>query len=437
MKLFGTDGIRGPANVLLTPGLSFDIGAFLGQYQKKNKILIAYDTRRSGIVIFASLVAGILSSGGEASSIGVAPTPALAYLCKKYNYDYGIMISASHNPFQDNGIKIFDTNGFKIAESIEEEIEKYIASDTRLKLKTGGEIGKFTDKSELIYEYVDYAKKAFRGGLKLNLLIDGANGSASSVIHHIVAGTSLNATIINVEPDGVNINADCGSTHLDKLQDTIKKSPGKYDLGVAFDGDADRVLFVGPKGEVLDGDHVLYLLGKHYKKIDTLTKDTVVATVMANYGLGAALSKLGIKLVATSVGDKHVQREMIEHDYLIGGEQSGHTIFNDYIKTGDGIYTMMKVLDVLAAEKTTFSEYVKEFIKFPQCLLNIRVKEKKMAMTDKTLLAEIKKSEAKLGGHGRILVRASGTEELVRVMVEAETEAEAKATAEHLASFVK
>lgn len=437
MKLFGTDGIRGPANILLTPALSFDIGAFLGQYQKKNKILIAYDTRRSGMVIFSSLVAGILSSGGDASSIGVAPTPALAYLCKKYNYDYGIMISASHNPFPDNGIKIFDTNGFKIAESVETEIEKYLLSDMRLGLKTGSEIGNFTDNSALLYEYVEYAKKAYRGGLKFNLLVDGANGSASSVIHHILAGTDLKSTIINVEPNGVNINFNCGSTHLDKLQEVIRQSPGKYDLGVAFDGDADRVLFVGPNAEVLDGDHVLYLLAKYYKKNNLLTKDTVVATVMANYGLGAALKKLGIKLIETNVGDKHVQRAMIEHNYLIGGEQSGHTIFNGYIKTGDGIYTLMKVLDVLAAEKTTFGEYVKEFVKFPQYLLNVRVKDKKAAMADKTLMAEIKKCAEKLGGHGRVLVRASGTEELVRVMVEAETEIEAKGSAEHLAKFVK
>lgn len=437
MKLFGTDGIRGPANVLLTPKLSFDVGAFLGQYQKKNNILIAYDTRRSGTVIFASLVAGILSSGGNVSTIGVAPTPALAYICKKHNYDYGIMISASHNKFSDNGIKIFDTNGFKISAEIESEIEKYIAGKKRIALNTGAEIGEFSDKRALLHEYVTYVKEAYRGGLKLNLLIDGANGSASRVINEVINGTGLNATIINIEPNGININDNCGSTHLDKLQELIKSSPSKYDLGVAFDGDADRVLFVGPNGEVFDGDHVLYILGKYYKKTGMLTKDTVVATVMANYGLAVALSNLGINLVTTSVGDKYVQREMIEHDYLIGGEQSGHTIFNGYIKTGDGIYTMMKILDVLAAEQVTFGEYAEEFIKFPQYLLNIKVKDKKRALNDAALLAEVKKCDVNLKGHGRVLVRASGTEELVRVMVEAETEEEAENTAKHLAKFVK
>ncbi|MFA5485466.1 MAG: phosphoglucosamine mutase [Bacilli bacterium] len=437
MKLFGTDGIRGKGNVLLTPALSFKVGAFLGQYLKSNNIVLAQDTRRSGPVILNSLVAGILSSGGNATVLGVAPTPALAYICKKHNFDYGIMISASHNPFADNGVKIFDTNGFKISETIEEAIEKYIASNEELPLKTGKEIGVLNDNKALLSEYVTYVREAYRDTLDLHLLVDGANGSASSVIKDVLAGLKLKATIKHITPDGININENCGSTHLANLQKEIKDNPGKYDLGVAFDGDADRVLFVGANGEEFDGDYVLYLLGKHYKKIGILKDDTVVITVMANYGLNAAFNALNIKMAVTGVGDKYVQREMVANDYLIGGEQSGHTIFNGFIKTGDGIYTLMKVLDVLAAEKTTFSEYTKEFKKYPQCLLNIKVSDKNKAMNDPLLLAEVKKIEQELGGHGRVLVRASGTEQLVRVMVEAMTNEEALNAAHHLATFVK
>lgn len=437
MKLFGTDGIRGKGNVLLTPALSFKVGAFLGQYLKSNNIVLAQDTRRSGPVILNSLVAGILSSGGNATVLGVAPTPALAYICKKHNFDYGIMISASHNPFADNGVKIFDTNGFKISETIEEAIEKYIASNEELPLKTGKEIGVLNDNKALLSEYVTYVREAYRDTLDLHLLVDGANGSASSVIKDVLAGLKLKATIKHITPDGININENCGSTHLANLQEEIKDNPGKYDLGVAFDGDADRVLFVGANGEEFDGDYVLYLLGKHYKKIGILKDDTVVITVMANYGLNAAFNALNIKMAVTGVGDKYVQREMVANDYLIGGEQSGHTIFNGFIKTGDGIYTLMKVLDVLAAEKTTFSEYTKEFKKYPQCLLNIKVSDKNKAMNDPLLLAEVKKIEQELGGHGRVLVRASGTEQLVRVMVEAMTNEEALNAAHHLATFVK
>ncbi|MFA5659790.1 MAG: phosphoglucosamine mutase [Bacilli bacterium] len=437
MKLFGTDGIRGKANILITPTLSFKVGAFLGQYGKQNKILIAYDTRRSGTVIASSIIAGILSSGGDVGSIGVAPTPALAYLCKKHNYDYGIMISASHNPFADNGIKIFDTNGFKIRDDIEREIESYIASNVELPLRTHDQIGIFTDQQALLKEYVHYVRAAYRDTLKLKLLVDGANGSASSVIQEVLEGLNLKADIICIKPDGININDNCGSTHIDKLRQMILDAPGKYDLGVAFDGDADRVLFIGPKGEDFDGDYVLYLLAKHYKKLNILPQDMVVVTVMANYGLNVALANIGAKHVATDVGDKYVQREMVEHGYLIGGEQSGHTIFNGYIKTGDGIYTLMKVLDVLAAEQTTFGSFVTEFKKFPQKLVNIKVVDKVRAMQDPTLLSEIKRCEKTLGGHGRILVRSSGTEQLVRVMVEALSEEEAEGIANHLAAFVK
>ncbi len=437
MKYFGTDGIRGRANVLLTPDLSFKVGAFLGGHEKRNKIMLAMDTRISGPVLLNSLVAGILSSGGTAHVLGVAPTPALAYLCKKHKYDYGIMISASHNPFPDNGIKIFDQNGFKISAELEALIEKYIASDETLPLQTGEHIGHYDDVHPLLREYVSYVQEAYTGDLTLKLLVDGAHGSASSVITDVLAPYKLRATIINIAPNGININENCGSTHLDVIQKIVKDNPGKYDLGVAFDGDADRVLFVGPHGELFDGDYVLYLLGKYYHKRGALNDDTVVVTVMANYGLNVALDALNIKTLATDVGDKYVQQAMVEHNYLIGGEQSGHTIFNGFIKTGDGIYTLMKVLHVLAAEKTTFGEYTKAFKKFPQKLINVKVNNKAKALSDKALQAEIAKASKRLSGHGRVLIRASGTEELIRVMVEAETESETNEVINHLVQFVK
>lgn len=436
MKLFGTDGIRGKANILLTPNLAFKIGTFLGQYLKSNKILLARDTRISGPMLLNSLVAGILSSGGQADTLEVAPTPALAYLVKKHGYDYGIMISASHNPFADNGIKIFDANGFKIQDEIERQIESFIESGNTVALKTGGDIGLYHDRRELLQEYVSYCQEVYRSPRSLNLLLDAAHGSATAVIGEVVKNFPGTIEIINNAPTGVNINENCGSTHLDVLADLIRQKETKFDLGVAFDGDADRLLIVGANGEEFDGDYIIYALAKHYQKQGLLKDNTVVVTVMANYGLFKAFEAIGIKVVKTDVGDKYVQRAMVDNGYLLGGEQSGHIIFNGFIKTGDGIFSFMKLLDVLAREQTTLAEYTKEFKKYPQTLINKKVNQKKRAMEDPTLLQEIEVMEKRLDGHGRILVRASGTEELVRVMVEAKTQALAQEIAEHLIKFV-
>ncbi len=425
MKLFGTDGIRGEANVLLTPELAYKIGSFLGGYLKDNKIMLAMDTRRSGPVLLSSLVAGILSRGGDAYVLGVAPTPALAYLCKKHGYDYGIMISASHNPFKDNGIKIFDTNGFKISADLEGLIEDYVLGNEVLPLKKAGEIGRNYESGHLLHEYVNYIRALYDNSAKFNLLIDAANGSATSVIKDIVRGFKIRADIINNEPDGININEQCGSTHIERLQTMIKEKNGYYDLGVAFDGDADRVLFVGKDGELLDGDHVIYLLAKYLKKHHLLAENKVVVTVMANYGLFTALEALGVDTVITSVGDKYIQREIVKNNYSVGGEQSGHTIFNDFIKTGDGLYTFFKVLAILSAEKESFSAYVSEFQKYPQKLINVRVNDKEKILNNPELKTYFDDINQTLSGHGRLLVRASGTENLIRVMVEAPTTQEA------------
>ncbi len=426
MKLFGTDGIRGEANVLLTPELAFKVGSFLGSYQKTNKIMLAMDTRRSGPVLLSSLVAGILSHGGDAYILGVAPTPALAYLCKKEGYDYGIMISASHNPFKDNGIKIFDTNGFKISAELEELIENYVLGNENLLLKQAAEIGRYFESDHLLGEYVNYIRDLYHDGGKLNLLIDAANGSATSVIADVVAGFKLRADIINSEPDGININEKSGSTHIERLQTMIKEKAGYYDLGVAFDGDADRVLFVSKDGELLDGDHVIYLLAKYLKGKNLLVDNKVVVTIMANYGLFTALSELGVESVVTSVGDKYIQQEIVKNNYTVGGEQSGHTIFNDYIKTGDGLYTFFKVLEILSHEKTSFAKYVSEFKKYPQKLINNHVIDKVKILNNPDLTRYFAEINEKLAGHGRLLVRASGTENLIRVMVEAPTSEEAE-----------
>ncbi len=437
MKLFGTDGIRGEANVLLTPELAFKVGSFLGGYQKANKIMLAMDTRRSGPVLLSSLVAGILSHGGDAYVLGVAPTPALAYLCKKHGYDYGIMISASHNPFVDNGIKIFDTNGFKISADLEALIENYILGSETLPLKKAGEIGRNFESGHLLNEYVNYIRALYNNSATFTLLIDAANGSATSVIKDVVRGFKIRADIINNEPDGININEKSGSTHIERLQAMIKEKAGYYDLGVAFDGDADRVLFVGKDGELLDGDHVIYLLAKYLKGHNLLVENKVVVTVMANYGLFTALKELGVETVITSVGDKYIQQEIVKNNYSVGGEQSGHTIFNDYIKTGDGLYTFFKVLAILASQKITFAEYVSDFHKYPQKLINVRVADKERILKNPDLKLYFDGINEKLSGHGRLLVRASGTENLIRVMVEAPTSEEADSIATAVSEHIK
>lgn len=417
MVKFGTDGIRGKANLLITTKLSYDIGAYLASKNPNTKIVVGYDTRESSEPLANSLLKAITSHGGHAINLGVIPTPAVAYVTKKYSYDYGIMISASHNPYQDNGIKILDANGFKISSGLEDEIAAFINSGEQISEKPLNEHGKVYDDLTYRDAYVTYLKDGYNNKLSLNVLIDAANGSASSVIHQVLEGLHINATVINAAPDGVNINTNCGSTHLTPLKNLIQGN-NAYDLALAFDGDADRILFVNKDGSELDGDHMLYLLGKYYNSINSLPNKTVVTTIMANYGLIKALDNIGVKTIMTSVGDKYVQKEMVDHNYLVGGEQSGHIIYNGEVKSGDGIYTMLKVFHILGEVGVDFATYVKEFKKYPQTLVNVPVANKKLVLENSGLLAKVSAYNEQLKATGRVLVRASGTEELVRVMVE-------------------
>lgn len=437
MKYFGTDGIRGNAKELFTYELSYRIGFFLGCYRKSNKIVVGYDTRESGPTIANAIVAGVKASGGAIIDVAVIPTPAIAYIVQKHDFDFGIMISASHNPYVDNGIKIFDRLGYKISQTIEKEIERYIDGEIKLYSRKEQASSIMLSAADLRQDYINHLRESFVTKQKFNLLIDAANGSASAIIDEVLTGFPVNVTYINKEPNGVNINLNGGSTNLTVLQNLIKSSPGEYDYGVAFDGDADRVLFVDAEGEVLDGDHIIFLLGKYYKNKGILHQNTVVLTLMANYGLFKALKNHDIKAVVTDVGDKYIQREIIKNDYTVGGEQSGHIIFNKIVKSGDGIFTMLEILNILSDVRVTFNQYIQDFKKYPQVLLNIAVADKQKVLADAELEKAMKIVHEKLHDSGRLLVRASGTENLIRVMVEAQEEEVARRLAKDIIEVIK
>lgn len=437
MKYFGTDGIRGDAKKLFTYELSYRIGFFLGRYLKNNKIVVGYDTRESGPCIAKAIIDGVIKSGGIIVNVEVVPTPAIAFIVQEHGFDFGIMISASHNPYTDNGIKIFNYLGYKISPSLEKEIERFIDGEMKLYPRKE-ELTSFTLTPGLLRDdYINYLRTNYRNRKHFSLLIDCANGSASAVIQDVLKDFDLSITYINKEPNGLNINLNGGSTNLAPLQAKIKANNGKYDYGVAFDGDADRVLIVNQDGEILDGDFIIFLLAKYYKEQGKLYRDTAVLTSMANYGLFKALASEQIKAVVTDVGDKYIQREIIKNDYTVGGEQSGHIIFNKIVKSGDGIFTMLEILNILSEVKVTFTEYTKEFTKYPQVLLNIAVDDKQRILSNAELQKSIEEVNSVLHGSGRLLVRASGTENLIRVMVEADAEEVAKAHAEALINIIK
>ncbi len=435
MKYFGTDGIRGNASALFTYELCYKVGFFLGQHHKQNKIIIGYDTRESGPVIAKAISDGIVASGGSSVDIGVVSTPAIAYLVQTEVFDYGIMISASHNPYSDNGIKIFDERGLKLSADIEAQIEQYI--DGLITLTSRGESKSKHTQSDLVKKYITYLRDSYGNTQKFKLLIDAANGSASNIIKEVLTDFSLDVTYINNKPNGKNINEQSGSTHIDLLQQKMRDARGAFDYGIAFDGDADRVLFTDSTGKLLDGDYIVYLLAKYYEQKAQLRDNTAVVTVMANYGLFKAFKAQNINTVITDVGDKYIQQEIIAHNYKVGGEQSGHIIFNTLVKSGDGIFTMLQILNVISEVGESFSEYTKEFVKYPQLLINEKVKDKHLILNDKTLQAKVAEVEEALQNNGRILVRASGTEHLVRVMVEAESVELTRKHAEDVAALVQ
>ncbi len=423
-KYFGTDGFRGKANVELTAEHAFKIGKYLGYLfgkDKKARIVIGKDTRRSSYMLEYALTAGITSSGGDVYLLHVTTTPSVAYVVRTEGFDCGIMISASHNPFYDNGIKLIGAGGEKMGESITDEIESYI--DGKLPeppLATMENIGITYDYAIGRNRYIGYlislATRSYKG-MKVGL--DCANGSSWNIAKAVFDALGATTYVINNQPNGVNINEKAGSTHIEILADFVKKND--LDLGFAYDGDADRCLAVDGRGEIVSGDHILYVCGKYMRDMGELKGNTVVTTVMSNLGLYKAFEKEGINYEKTAVGDRFVYECMCEKGYRLGGEQSGHIIFSKFATTGDGILTSLMLMEVILESKKSLEELTKELVIYPQTLKNVRVADKKTVLESAQIKNYIEECERKLCGNGRILVRPSGTEPVVRVMAEAET----------------
>ncbi len=426
-KYFGTDGFRGEANVQLTVEHAFKVGRFIGWYYgtrlgrpKACKVVIGKDTRRSSYMFEYALVAGLTASGADAYLLHVTTTPSVAYVVRtEEDFDCGIMISASHNPFYDNGIKLINDRGEKMSEDVILEVEAYLDGTMgELPLATGSRIGCTVDYAAGRNRYIGYlislATRSYRG---MRVGLDCANGSSWMIAKSVFDALGAKTYVINNRPDGFNINTDCGSTHINVLQRFVKEKG--LDVGFAFDGDADRCIAVDESGNVVDGDLILYIYGRYLKERGKLKNNTVVTTVMSNFGLYKAFDKEGIDYVKTNVGDKYVYENMQQHGHRIGGEQSGHIIFSKYASTGDGILTAIKMMEVILEKKMTLSELAKPVTIYPQLLKNVRVRDKKAAREDKDVIAAVEAVAAKLGDEGRILVRESGTEPVIRVMVEA------------------
>lgn len=427
MKYFGTDGFRGEANQDLTLYHAIKIGRFLGYYFNKEKngngkIVIGKDTRRSSYMFEDALSAGITSSGSDAYLLHVTTTPSVSYVVRSEDFDCGVMITASHNPYHDNGIKIINSDGEKMDDEFLQKLEDYIDSDIKdIDLKIGEEIGRTHDfvggRNRYTAFLIQTVSKSFKGK-KVGL--DCANGAASSIVKSVYDALGAETYVINNNPDGFNINVDCGSTHIEVLQKYVKEN--KLDCGFAYDGDADRCIAVDENGQVVDGDAILYICGKHMKEEGYLESNTIVTTIMSNIGLYKALDKIGINYSKTKVGDKYVHIEMSENGYELGGEQSGHIIFSKYANTGDGILTSLRLMEAMIDNKTSLSELRRDLKIYPQVLKNVRVNDKKAVLNDENIKNIIEKESESLKDTGRILVRESGTEPLIRVMAEAETE---------------
>ena len=434
-RYFGTDGVRGVAGEFITDALAHRIGRYIGQYPSghKNKILIARDTRISGESLGNAVEKGAIESGSDVFNIGVSTTPSVSYLVRKHGFDYGVMISASHNPFHDNGIKVFNAQGEKLEAEIEALIEDYIDSpEDYLPHKEG----KHMPSDELIPEYIDFiVSKADPRVKNLKVYIDTANGSASNIAPKVLEKLGVKHDVHFNHPDGKNINENCGSTKIANNSKAV--SEGDYDLAFAFDGDADRCLAMTNEGKVVDGDALIYLNAMHLKKEGKLSKNTAVVTVMSNLGLKKAFAAEGVEVHETSVGDKYVQADMKANGLSVGGEQSGHIIFLDDLNTGDGLLTMVHTLNVLVSEGKTLQELLARLVIYPQHLVNVKVKDKESVLKDKQFLAKIKEVEDSLNGNGRILVRPSGTEPLIRVMCEAPTQAKCEEVTSLFAKYVE
>ena len=442
-RMFGTDGVRGVANTELTAQIAYNLGRagayVLTEGAHKPKILVAKDTRISGDMLEAALISGILSVGAEAVVLGVVPTPAVAYLTRKYGADAGGMISASHNPVEYNGIKFFNDKGYKLSDELEDEIQRVIESGFEgVPSPTGTDIGRETIEVSALDDYIEFAKNTIPYSLKgLKIALDCANGASYKSSVKAFRDLGADVFVINDNPDGTNINENCGSTHPEELMEYVIKK--KCDLGFAFDGDADRCLAVDEKGNLFNGDFILMLCAKYLKEIGKLRDNTLVVTVMSNLGLDIACKKEGINVVKTSVGDRYVLEEMVKDKYVIGGEQSGHVIFLDHNTTGDGLVTALQIASIVKKKETSLSELCSIMKELPQVLANATVPndKKNLYLEDEEIQGEIKRIEDTLHGVGRVLIRPSGTEPLVRVMLEGENQEEIDKMAHGLAELIE
>ena len=426
MKYFGTDGFRGEANVDLNVIHAFKVGRFLGWYygqEHKARVVIGKDTRRSSYMFEDALSAGLTASGADVYLLHVTTTPSVSYVVRSEGFDCGIMISASHNPYYDNGLKVINGKGHKLEAEIEEKIETYIdGPEDRIPLAQREDIGCTIDYAIGRHRYIGMLMSlATRSFKNVRVGLDCANGSSYSIAKGVFDTLGAETHVIGDRPDGTNINVDCGSTHIETLQAFVKEN--HLDVGFAYDGDADRCLAVDDTGEIIDGDKILFLCGTYLKEKGELNNDTVVTTIMSNMGLYKAFDAKGIAYEKTSVGDKYVYENMMQNNHSLGGEQSGHIIFSKYAATGDGILTSLMLMEVMLETKKKLSEMLKEIQIFPQLLVNVRVKDKAQARTDEEVVKATRAVEEALGNNGRILIRESGTEPVIRVMVEAETDA--------------
>ena len=440
-KYFGTDGFRGEANVTLTVEHAYKVGRFLGHYFQNDdhavRVVIGKDTRLSGYMFETALASGLTASGASVYELHVTTTPSVSYLVRKENFDCGIMISASHNPYYDNGIKVINGEGHKLEPEVEEQIEKYIDGEVpELPFAKRENIGRCFDYTKGRDDYIQYlkslVKKPFDGK---TVALDLSNGSASMIAKDIFEELGAQVIARHAEPNGININRRCGSTHIEALQALVYDTGA--DIGFAYDGDADRCLAVDDDGKVIDGDHILYLCGKYLKEQGKLKDDTVVTTVMSNMGLYKAFDKLGIRYEQTAVGDKYVCENMMANDYKIGGEQSGHIIFKEHAVTGDGILTSLMVMEAWQHYDKPLSVLTKELIIYPQLLVNVKVKDKVAARDDADVQKAAQEVAENLSEKGRLLLRESGTEPLIRVMVEAETDEMCRENVDYIVQVLK
>lgn len=442
MKLFGTDGIRGIANEDLTPELAFKVGragAYILANNDKGKIIVGKDTRGSGDMIESALIAGITSAGLDVVSLGIIPTPAVAYLTRKYQALAGIVISASHNPGEHNGIKFFNNKGLKLNDEVEESIEGAIYKSDKLDIRPiGKDIGRLYNEENGAKDYMDFLKETIDLDLTgMKIAMDCGHGALYKIGPEMIRSLNGEVVVVNDNPDGMNINDNCGSTNEKIIQDLVIKE--EADIGISFDGDGDRIIAADDKGNIIDGDHILAICARHLKSKDKLTNNTVVGTVMTNMGLDIYLEDNDMNIVKTAVGDRYILEEMLKSDYVLGGEQSGHIIFLDYNTTGDGLATGLHLLEVVKATGKTMSELNSIMIDYPQVLVNAKAKNdmKYRYLENEEIKSEIERIENLFEGEGRVVIRPSGTEALVRVMIEGRDQDKITKIAEELASFIE